>query len=37
MKCAPCAWTKYGNREEQPMPATVQIFSCQILRFSMSL
>src|SRR5580692_12675023 len=37
MKCAPCACTKYGNRLEQPMPATVVIFSCHILRFSISL
>ena len=27
MKCAPCACTKYGKRDEQPMPATVVIFS----------
>src|SRR5580698_2763863 len=37
MKCAPCACTKYGKRLEQPMPATVVIFSCHILRFSISL
>src|SRR5580704_4445594 len=37
MKCAPCACTKYGNRLEQPIPATVVIFSCHILRFSISL
>src|SRR5450756_1680772 len=37
MKCAPWACTKYGNRLEQPMPAIVVIFSCHILRFSISL
>src|SRR3984957_6189487 len=37
MKCAPWACTKYGKRLEQPMPATVVIFSCHILRFSISL
>src|ERR1700722_1976600 len=37
MKCAPCACTKYGKRLEQPMPATVVIFSCHILRFSINL
>src|SRR5215475_3917371 len=37
MKCAPCACTKYGKRLEQPMPATVVIFSCHNLRFSISL
>jgi hypothetical protein len=28
---------KIGNRLEQPIPATVVIFSCQSLRFSISL
>src|ERR1700744_5683390 len=37
MKCAPGACTKYGKRLKQPMPATVVIFSCHILRFSISL
>src|SRR6185312_4923057 len=37
MKCAPWACTKYGKRLEQPMPATVVIFSCHILRFSINL
>src|ERR1700733_10355815 len=37
MKCAPWACTKYGKRLKQPMPPTVEIFSCHILRFSISL
>src|ERR1051326_265337 len=37
MQWAPWAWTKYGKRLEQPMPATVVIFSCHIFRFSISL
>src|SRR5271157_2971275 len=37
MKWAPCACTKYGNRLEQPMPATVVIFSCHSFRFSINL
>ena len=34
MKCAPWVFTKYGNRDEQPIPASVTMFSCGSWRFS---
>ena len=36
-ECAPWPLTKYGKRDEQPIPARVTIFSCSRLRFSRTL